>query len=256
MAVVETVGPKSVFNLKDRQKVSKEDWRHYTDTVDGSKLGKLYGFSEYIDVLTRAHSDGVLTDSLTSVISDNINALLDNYVFVRNRIVSSENKYIFDADDESERNAHNILDNITMSLNEIAEFIYSSDYKDEVDIQTVLRRIDIIEEQIDVDRQYLPEFKELQDNKARDSLNRFLDLKYQYRRMSVFGKAFDSIRSSIKGEPTIKEQLDLERKEVVKNSGNRFYSSSNRMDNPDEYLEFIKSKNEDNDDTLGKRRAM
>ena len=82
MAIVETVGPKSVFNLNDKKRISKEDWRHYTDTLEGSKTGKLYGFNEYIDVLTRAHSDGVLTDSLTSIVSDNVNALLNNYVYI------------------------------------------------------------------------------------------------------------------------------------------------------------------------------
>ena len=165
MAIVETVGPKSVFNLNDKKRISKEDWRHYTDTLEGSKTGKLYGFNEYIDVLTRAHSDGVLTDSLTSIVSDNVNALLNNYVYIRNRIVSRENKYRFDVGDDNERNAYTILDNIAMSINEITGFIIKSDYRDEVDIQTVLRRIDIIRDQINIDRQYLPEFKEIQDRK-------------------------------------------------------------------------------------------
>ena len=253
MAIVESIGPKSVFNLKDKQRISKEDWRHYTDTLAGSETGKLYGFNEYIDVLTRAHSDGVLTDSLTSIISDNINVLLNNYVHIRNRIVSSENKYRFDVGDDNERNAYKLLDNITMSVDEIKDFIKKSDYRDEVDIQTVLRRIDIIKEQITLDRQYLPEFKEIQDRKFRDSLDRFLELKDQYRRMSVFGRAFDNIRSSINHVPTIKEQIDTERKEVVKNSG-KVFTTSDRLDNPDEYVQFINSKNDD--DTQTKRRAM
>ena len=203
--------------------------------------------------MTRAHSDGVLTDSLTSIISDNINVLLNNYVHIRNRIVSSENKYRFDVGDDNERNAYKLLDNITMSVDEIKDFIKKSDYRDEVDIQTVLRRIDIIKEQITLDRQYLPEFKEIQDRKFRDSLDRFLELKDQYRRMSVFGRAFDNIRSSINHVPTIKEQIDTERKEVVKNSG-KVFTTSDRLDNPDEYVQFINSKNDD--DTQTKRRAM
>lgn len=253
MAIVESIGPKSVFNLNDRQRISKEDWRHYTDTLEGSETGKLFGFNEYIDVLTRAHSDGVLTDSLTSIISDNINVLLNNYVHIRNRIVSSENKYRFDVGEDNERNAYKILDNITMSVDEIKDFVKKSDYKDEVDIQTVLRRIDIIKEQISLDRQYLPEFKEIQDRKLRDSLDRFLELKDQYRRMSVFGRAFDNIRSSINHVPTIKEQIAQERRDVVKNTGHSFASSS-RLDNPNEYIQFINSKNDD--DTQVKRRAM
>lgn len=253
MAIVETVGPKSVFNLNDKKRISKEDWRHYTDTLEGSKTGKLYGFNEYIDVLTRAHSDGVLTDSLTSIVSDNVNALLNNYVYIRNRIVSSENKYRFDVGDDNEKNAYTILDNIAMSINEITGFIIKSDYRDEVDIQTVLRRIDIIRDQINIDRQYLPEFKEIQDRKYRESLDRFLELKEQYRRMSLFGRAFDNIRSSITHVPTIKEQIALERRDVVKNTGHAFASSS-RLDNPNEYIQFINSKNDDN--TQVKRRTM
>ena len=254
MAIVESVGSKSSFNIRDRKRISKEDWRHYNDTIDGSRSGKLYGFSEFIRVLTRAHGDGVLTDSLTSVISVNVNFLLNNYVFLRNGIVSGENRYRFDVDDESDINAYNILDDITMSVDEIKDFINGSDYKNDVDIQTLVKRIDIIKEQITLDRQYLPEFKELQDRKVRESLDRFLDLKYQYGKMSAFGRAFDSIRSSIKGEPTVKEQLDFQRKEVVRNTSN-LYPSSTRMDNPREYLEFIKDK-DDAGDTLTKRRVV
>ncbi len=254
MAIVESVRQKTTFNIKDRSKLSKADWRHYNDTMDGSRFGRLYGFNEFVGVLTRAHSDGILTADMTSVMSDNINLLLNNYVFLRNRIVSGENKYRFDVDDESDRNAYTVLDNITLSVDEIKDFINNSDYKNEVDIQTVLRRIDIIKEQINVDRQYLPEFKELQDREVRESLDRFLDLKYQYKKMSVFDRAFDNIRSSIKGEPTIKEQLYSERKEVIKNSA-RLFPSSDRLDNPIDYVEFIKSK-DDSDDTFAKRRAV
>ena len=116
-----------------------------------------------------------------------------------------------------------------------------------------MRRIDIISEQIGIDRQYLPEFKELQDRRIRDSLEKYLDLKDEYSRMSVFGRAFDSLRSSIKNEPTIKERLDTVRKEVHKNN-TVLYPSSNRIENPHEYIEFIDSKDEE--DKFTKRGAM
>ena len=254
MAIVEVMGPKSFFTIRDRQRIPKEDWVHYDDTLKGSREGKLYGFHEFVDVLSRAHDDGVLTDSMSSILSSNIDFILNNYVFLRNRIVSNENRYVFDIDDESERNAYNILDNITISVGEIKNFINKSGYKDDVDIQTLLRRIDIISEQISIDRQYLPEFKELQNRRIRDSLDRFLDLKDEYNSMSVFGKAFDSIRSSFKNEPTIKEQLDSERREAHKNSSVH-YPSSTRLENPHEYIQFIDSRT-DEDDTFTKRRAM
>ena len=253
MAIVEVMGPKSFFTIRDRERISKEDWVHYDDTLKGSREGKLYGFQEFVDILTRAHDDGVLTDSMPSILSSNIDFLLNNYVFLRNRIVSNENRYIFDVDDESERNAYNILDNITIGVGEIKNYLNKCEYRDDVDIQTLMRRIDIISEQIGIDRQYLPEFKELQDRRIRDSLEKYLDLKDEYSRMSVFGRAFDSLRSSIKNEPTIKERLDTERKEVHKNN-TVLYPSSNRIENPHEYIEFIDSKDEDN--TFTKRRAM
>ena len=253
MAIVEVMGPKSFFTIRDRERISKEDWVHYDDTLKGSREGKLYGFQEFVDILTRAHDDGVLTESMPSILSSNIDFLLNNYVFLRNRIVSNENRYIFDVDDESERNAYNILDNITIGVGEIKNYLIKSEYRDDVDIQTLLRRIDIISEQIGIDRQYLPEFKELQDRRIRDSLEKYLDLKDEYRRMSVFGRAFDRLRSSIKNEPTIKERLDTERKEVHKNN-TVLYPSSTRLENPHEYIEFIDSKDEDN--TFTKRGAM
>ena len=254
MAIVEVYGPKSFFVIKDKSRISKEDWMHYDDTIKGSKDGKLYGFHEFINVLSRAHDDGVLTDNMPSILSSNINFLLNNYVFLRNRIVSNENKYVFDIDDESEKNAYNILDVISMSIGEIKNYINKSSYKEDVDIQTLLRRIDIINEQINIDRQYLPEFKELQDRKIRDSLDKFLDLKDQYSKMSVFGRAFDSIRSSVKNEPSVKDRLDFERRDIRENYITH-YPSSSRIDNPPEYIQFIDSKN-NKDDAHEKRKFV